>query len=54
MKYPFSHTKYLHTKWRQRQLFECHNVQQRQRRAQRFCEQNIGEMISDGRKYVHM
>ena len=39
LKYPFSYTEYLHTKWRQRQTFERHYVQQRERRAQRFREQ---------------
>ena len=39
LKYPFSYTEYHHTKWRQRQTFERHNVQQRQRRTQRFLEQ---------------
>ena len=40
LKYPISYTEYLYTKWRQLQTFECHNVQQRQRRSQRFREQN--------------
>ena len=26
LKYPFSYTEYLYTKWRQRQTFERHNV----------------------------
>ena len=41
LKCPFSYTEYLHTKWHQRQTFECHNVtaSQRQSRTQRFSEQ---------------
>ena len=39
LKYPFSYTEYHYTKWRLRQTFERHNIQQRQRRTQRFREQ---------------
>ena len=52
LKYPFSYTEYLHTKWRQLSNVITYNNVRDARNV--FVNKRIGEMISQGRKYFHM